>query len=110
MVRPPEVVEEFGYTKELVTRSRTMPSAVVDAESMSMHGSDSRRKNGGGCLNFSSTVISTRISKSDISFRVRNGDGGLSSRPSLIEQSDEALRLSRMPAACGQAPFADRLS
>jgi hypothetical protein len=69
MVRPPEVVEEFGYTKELVTRNRTMPSAVVDAESTSMHGSDSRRKNGGGCLNFSSAVNSTRISKSDIFFQ-----------------------------------------
>jgi len=43
MVRPPEVVEEFGYTKELFTCNRTMSFAVLDAESMSMHGSDSRR-------------------------------------------------------------------
>ena len=48
MLRPPEVVEEFGYTNELVTGSRTMLSMIVDAESMSMHASDFRRKNGDG--------------------------------------------------------------
>jgi hypothetical protein len=74
MVRPPEVVEEFGYTKELFTCNRTMSFAVLDAESMSMHGSDSRRNNGGGCLNFRSTLISTRISKSGGSFRGRHSD------------------------------------
>jgi hypothetical protein len=105
MARPPEVVEEFGYTKQLVTRNRTMPSAVVDAENMSMHGSDFRRKNGGGRLGFSSTVISTRISKSDISSGVRHSDRGLSSRASLIERS-AGTRVLRMPApGSGEAPF-----
>src|SRR4051812_25616638 len=98
MVRPPEVVEEFGYTKELVTRNRTMSSAVVDAESMSMHGSDFRGKNGGGCLNFSSTVISTRISKSDICFQGRTQRRR--SELKSISHRAKRRRATREPNAC----------
>jgi len=62
MLRPPEVVEEFGYTNELVTGSRTMLSMIVDAESMSMHASDFRRKNAGGGLTSRSKILNSRAS------------------------------------------------
>src|SRR3954452_12136425 len=90
MLRPPEVVEEFGYTNELVTGSRTMLSMIVDAESMSMHASDFRRKNAGGGLNFA-------FENSELKSIVH-------------ERSDGALRVSRTRAARGQVPFADRSS